>query len=112
MNAKLKAKWVKALRSGQYDQTEGKLCNSTGDAFCCLGVLLDIQGAVWRQPNEDEYGGLIPVTPKANRRIGDIDIDVQAWRGGLSDTQAGELSGMNDDGESFSKIANYIEANL
>ena len=33
-------KWVAALRSGNYKQTQGRLKKE--DAFCCLGVLCDI----------------------------------------------------------------------
>ena len=31
-------KWIKALRSGDYKQTEGALYNETEDAFCALGI--------------------------------------------------------------------------
>ena len=34
----IKAKWVKALRSGRYPQGTGKLGNKA-EGFCCLGVL-------------------------------------------------------------------------
>lgn len=33
-------KWVKALRSGEYNQNKGKLQNE--DGFCCLGVACDL----------------------------------------------------------------------
>jgi len=33
-------KWVEALRSGKYKQTESGLANSKG--FCCLGVLCEV----------------------------------------------------------------------
>ena len=42
MDADLKAKWLEALRSGKYEQTQGTLRD--GDAFCCLGVLCDLTG--------------------------------------------------------------------
>lgn len=40
MNKRIKKKWLKALRSGEYTQTRGVLHNDNG--FCCLGVLCDI----------------------------------------------------------------------
>lgn len=40
MNPEVKAKWVSALRSGEYTQTKGFLHNDNG--FCCLGVLCEI----------------------------------------------------------------------
>ena len=40
----VKRKWLAALRSGEYKQTTGALYDSTNDAFCCLGVLCNIEG--------------------------------------------------------------------
>lgn len=47
MNKKTKAKWVKALRSGKYQQGRGALKrtlleNNTTYEYCCLGVACDI----------------------------------------------------------------------
>ena len=41
MNPEWKAKWVTALRSGDYSQGVGNLMGEE-DTFCCLGVLCDI----------------------------------------------------------------------
>lgn len=40
MKPEVKAAWVAALRSGEYEQGKGQLRHI--DAFCCLGVLCDI----------------------------------------------------------------------
>lgn len=40
MNPEVKAQWVKALRSGEYQQGIGQLREA--DRFCCLGVLCDL----------------------------------------------------------------------
>lgn len=42
MDKKLKAKWVKALLSGKYEQGSGALHRA--DKYCCLGVLAEIAG--------------------------------------------------------------------
>ena len=42
MNPQIKQKWVDALRSGEYQQTKGRLRKE--DKFCCLGVLCDLYG--------------------------------------------------------------------
>lgn len=46
MDPELKARWVAALRSGDYEQTTGalreQLRNKNCDGFCCLGVLSDL----------------------------------------------------------------------
>lgn len=111
MNKKLKAKWLRALRSGAYRQTDGKLANDAGTAFCCLGVLADIQGCTWRPG--DNGDGLVPVN-KANRAIvRDSDDWLPIKRaGGLSSDQQEKLAGMNDNGKSFKQIAGYIEVEL
>lgn len=36
----IKAEWIKALRSGEYEQ--GRIGLRHGDTYCCLGVLCDI----------------------------------------------------------------------
>lgn len=46
--------WVKALRSGNYKQTEGHL--KAGDGYCCLGVLCEVLGAKF-VPNPEYYKG-------------------------------------------------------
>src|SRR5688572_17403992 len=57
MDATIKEKWVKALRSGEFKQGEGKLHDSDNDTYCCLGVLCKIQGAQFTEwnGNTDEY---------------------------------------------------------
>jgi hypothetical protein len=52
MKADIKQKWVAALRSGQYEQTEGVLRNNYG--FCCLGVLCDL----YSQETGEEWWGM------------------------------------------------------
>jgi hypothetical protein len=46
MNPEIKARWVAALRSGEYKQGKGNLRISdhrlSDDVFCCLGVLCDL----------------------------------------------------------------------
>lgn len=44
MNPEIKAQWVAALRSGEYQQGKNYLTRVTpeGDKHCCLGVLCDL----------------------------------------------------------------------
>jgi hypothetical protein len=44
MDKKLKAKWVKALRSGKFKQGNGVLYNPNKRTHCCLGVLSQVDG--------------------------------------------------------------------
>lgn len=41
MNLDVKKRWIEALRSGDYKQTEGTL-NRNDETFCCLGVLCEL----------------------------------------------------------------------
>jgi hypothetical protein len=60
--------WVAALRSGDYKQGDKVLCNSRGNAFCCLGVLgrlagmpkARLKGQPWTKAIADLYDTLLP----------------------------------------------------
>ncbi len=62
MNPEIKASWVAALRSGEYDQGEGLLkFNETETekaSYCCLGVLCDlaVQAGVLGTPHRRASG--------------------------------------------------------
>jgi len=112
MNAEVKEKWIKALKSGEYKQTTESLRDSTG--FCCLGVLCDLHskefGILWDinkdYPDFCTYYDNEDILPKA----------VAHWAGISCDPLVGDgfksLSAINDDGESFETIAKLIEENL
>ncbi len=51
MDAKAKAKWLPALRSGKFKQGHGGLVNNDGANHCCLGVLQCVAGD--RKPRSD-----------------------------------------------------------
>ena len=93
MDANLKAKWVEALRSGDFKQTtEGYFKH--GKSFCCLGVLCVVAGE--------------PPVLEENKSGNWLFVDNEA---GLSDVSM-RLASMNDDGASFADLADYIETNL
>lgn len=89
MDKELKAKWVAALRSGEYKQGQGDYYDSAMNAHCCLNVLALVAN-----------NGVLPA-----RRI---SIEKKAGDDGVLST----LTNMNDSGKSFAEIADYIEANL
>lgn len=107
-------KWVKALRSGAYQQGRNRLHSVQGDTYCCLGVLCAIaanEGVVEETSNGTAY-----------RYAGDVNylpLVVQQWAG-LDNRDpsfplcgiAGSLAKMNDRGEDFSAIAEVIEKSL
>ena len=113
MKPRILKKWLDALRSGEYQQTNSKLRDKHG--YCCWGVLCDLHaqetGYVWTEhkTHGDEYfkylgaGGLPP-------------SEVEKWAGLESDalTESGEsvfwkLAHLNDDGVEFTEIADHAE---
>jgi hypothetical protein len=96
MDAKLKAKWIKALRSGEYKQGKTFLYKANEEAYCCLGVLCAING-VSRTKMESE-----------------CTTDIVWFDSGLAKETRSLLGDvMNDqEGKSFAEIADWIEANL
>ena|SRR6188768_1756975 len=113
MDPEVKARWVKALRSGEYVQVQDRL--RKGSKHCCLGVLCDLytkesgkrwgfSGMKWRDifdfadlpgPEVCIWAGLPDENPVV--RIG------KAKRA---------LSGHNDNGAPFAEIADAIEEQL
>lgn len=104
MNPEAKEKWVKALRSGKYLQTQGRLSN--GEGFCCLGVLCVVaeMGSVFIRRDVDDssiYGHGISSQPF-----------VSQWAQVDAHAQDHLVSMNDDDHRSFEEIAHHIEENL
>ena len=120
MKPKIKARWLAALRSGDYRQ--GKYRLREGNDFCCLGVLCDVlssdAGGEWVRPKEQKSAW--PNT----------DSEMQEAAGGLLHERVPEIAGLNpnqlgvsfvphltladlnDQGKSFDQIADVIEKHL
>jgi len=102
MDAKLKAKWVKALRSGNYPQTTNALRDEHG--YCCLGVLCDVS----------DYGGWVL---EGGYMVDGTYMEAELGAAGrhifgVPDKVETMLIQMNDGGKTFKQIADYIEKNL
>lgn len=112
MDKRIKARWLKALRSGKYKQTTGMLKRIEDNGqptFCCLGVLCDLhartkQGKSWE--GDTTYDGSTLTLPES----------VVAWAklpDQSPDLEGSELTEMNDSMEySFKRIATLIEKYL
>jgi hypothetical protein len=107
MDKELKEKWVAALRSGDYPQTNGELKNCEG--FCCLGVLVDVAlgKEAW-----DNYSSLLYCGNEEllNEDLGE-DLGITF---GMQKTLAGMNDGEGDCSQrsTFAEIADYIEEYL
>lgn len=99
MKKSVAMKWVKALRSGKYEQGQRRLRNKQGE-FCCLGVLCDIS------PYRKSYLRMKDAVGETNFFI---PVKIGKWAGTLNLSIYNTLANMNDMGMSFEKIAKYIE---
>lgn len=116
--------WANALRSGRYKQGRGQLAGQPLDdgemQYCCLGVAcevaiangvrLEVENAV-----DDGHPGII--SRLYNGRVDFLPNGLAARFGLQSDTgilpgveDGRSLSQYNDDGASFDRIADLIEA--
>jgi hypothetical protein len=104
MDAQLKAKWVEALRSGDYKQNRYNIGNVRSKNLCCLGV-----GAVVCEPETQDF----QETDEAVKILAKYGVDGSRDEKGVFSGSVMELIRLNDfEEKSFSEIANYIEANL
>lgn len=105
----VRQEWVKALRSGDYQQGVGKL-RSLDDKYCCLGVLCELavkSDVTFVEPAIDcyRYG--------EEKQIAALPAEVLEWAGireSLGYYNETGLARLNDTGESFTIIADIIEA--
>jgi hypothetical protein len=91
MDAQLKSKWVRALRSGKFKQCRDVLFDSKSGGYCCLGVLTKVAGI---KIGVDVSDSCFPGYGWFTRAVGS-DYDM--------------LTSMNDEGRTFSEIADRIE---
>jgi len=125
MDVQLKAKWIAALRSGEFKQAQGELHDARNDSYCCLGVLCKVVGAEWTSFEKEVLGENrsyfvtrehVPV--KDGELLGDTDgeeLEAAACeKFGIPDQTI--FIHMNDGNtkldikpHSFAEIANYIE---
>lgn len=113
LNPEVKARWVAALRSGEYTQGKGML-READNCMCCLGVLCDLY-------DKDGWGKLF------NGFSGSPPMEVREWAGfpvaPYEDdsrptpdvTIAGRVEALythNDQGATFAEIADAIEQQL
>ena len=113
MNKEIKARWVEALRSGNYEQ--GRYNLRRDDQFCCLGVLCDVVkdevGCNWL-PAQDSYGTFYrfdeadEVLPKVVAEYADLQLSprLKTSKGEV------EITIFNDSVEyTFEQLADLIE---
>lgn len=121
------AEWTAALRSGKYEQGQNALC--ANGFFCCLGVLAEEAGVPQMDTveriregydcNDDpiykfEGGGFSSTSIPFGLRptfLEDLDLNMMVPETDLHvrDSLHNRLMTMNDEGSTFSEIADYID---
>jgi len=116
-----KRKWVKALRSGKYDQGRGKLYRAGENDYCCLGVacvvdkipLKRIQGKSVIAQLENESNNLKILNGEDRKSDDLVDILVSMNDNVTASTYNQFMGGKYwEKQRSFKQIANWIEHNL
>lgn len=124
MNPEVKAEWLAALRSGEFEQGKNRLAND--GKYCCLGVLceLAVRAGVaekWVQhPDGAMKYGHRNATDYSDKESGVLPYSVQRWANMpdnnpdvfLGNDAPYNLAALNDDGRSFDYIADAIEESL
>jgi hypothetical protein len=115
MNPAIKAKWVAALRSGEYKQGKAYLNGPGG--FCCLGVLCDLMvkegdAPDWAANPEGEksvFANWLTTLPPHVAIWAELQHDEFGPRIGPNEES---LAALNDGGMPFTQIAALIEEKL
>lgn len=113
-NKSIKKQWLKDLRSGNYDQTQGQLCevgsNKCKAKYCCLGVLGRSIKKIKALPvKHNRDGTLIYKNDFEDVRLPE---NLRAAIG-MNDMTQEKLMEMNDEEHAdFKTIADWIETNL
>lgn len=106
MDKELKAKWVAALRSGEYKQGKGRLYDARSNAYCCYGVLRHIA-----DPNDTRGDECSCLKREQLVEYGFPDPFERHVLENMNDGMAEDGCG-NGRQYTFHEIADYIEANL
>ena len=110
MKKEIADKWVAALRSGEYEQTQAVLANRERTKHCCLGVLCELAIEDGVEMEVDAALGSTYFDGWAST----LPVSVMHWAGVV--TNVGEfndgsehLASANDVGATFDILADTIE---
>ena len=127
MNSEVKAKWLEALRGGEYKQARYTLRSCNG-GFCCLGVLSDLYrkevGGFWEWDYNQDSAYSIVHEDSEDFGTTELPVCIMEWAGlelsnpkvhvavGDSDFVPTTLADLNDEGKGFEYIADVIDHQL
>jgi hypothetical protein len=117
MNPEVKALWITALRSGEYEQGRHSL-RSADNKHCCLGVLMELAVDAGVTPEARQLGLEMAYEEEEDEFLETCVLTepVRKWAGlaNSSGRIAGRssLMAMNDGGAPFTTIAQVIDEHL
>jgi hypothetical protein len=112
MNPEIKAQWLAALRSGEYEQGSGTLKTDLGQ-YCCMGVLCKLAADQDVVSEKDEFYGQMYPSYKVITWSGIPTLNPVVTVNGLGSEGRVNLADLNDTyNYSFAQIADLIEAQL
>jgi len=109
---KLLAKWLKALRSGEYKQAKGRLYRPEICGFCCLGVLQHVASGGSVEAYGDD-GGYMKLPSRGwlkENGIQFLSVPGSICGDPFLPTIGRRASSANDSGMKFKCLADAIEA--
>jgi hypothetical protein len=107
MHAAMKLAWVKTLREAPVPQGKGLLYNSSNGSYDPIGVLCRLASTVYYNKDSDAFyheRSKFPMKIRINKKMSECYH--------LSFENEKHILKMNDEGKSFSEIADWIEENL
>jgi hypothetical protein len=107
MDQELKTAWIKALRSKTYAAKPG-LLKTSNDEYSCIGVLADLLVQEGKASWGESYArthGLIVLRYKGEQS-GSLPYEL------LDQLSQFKIRKLENDGATFSQLADWIEANL
>lgn len=110
MTRKIKNEWVKALRSGDYEQGESVLYDKQTNSYCCLGVLARVCGV---RASKLHGFSITPAIGESKEEVMNYNVLASNKVPALPMKQRDKLTDMNDGNctkqRSFKYIASYID---
>lgn len=104
----LQRKWLRALKSGKYKQTTGRLCRKVRGEYryCCLGVACEVL-RIKHETNGDDVlfdgcSGFLPEDASQELKLRDVG-------GEFGQGAKNSLSWINDQSRNFNRVIKIIE---
>ncbi len=113
MKKSVAKKWTKALRSKKFKQGMHSLHDAEANSYCCLGVLCVLAGKDKKYINnrDNAKDNTSLPGPIVYKDFAGMQTNNGSLPGFGKHSEAKALSVMNDSGQTFDEIADFIDEN-